>query len=360
MKQWIWGALGFGLAGLAVTCGGSDDGAGAGGLSGSPAGSGGDLGLSGGTGGDNFDECEGFDEAAELTPVNMFIQFDKSGSMDQDGKWGNATAALSAFFQDPDAAGLRVGLRFFPTSDCGCDIDDCAELQVPLAPLTAEPAPADAHEDDLLSAIDDHDPNGNTPLYAALAGSIQAAESHLSSNPGEKSVVIIVTDGEPTSCNEDFDDIAALAADGLQNGVLTYAIGLVGSNINLMNMIALQGGTGQAFVIGNGNTAEELLAALTQIQGNTVSCSFVVPDQASNGDAIDPKQVNLVVTTGGNETTVPQVPDVGSCGSEPGWYYDDPANPSVITLCPEYCAQIQADDSAQVKLEFGCATQGPR
>ena len=365
------GLMGLALAGLAATCGGSEDGSkletggvGAGlavGAGGNSAGSG--LltsGNGGGTGGDDFNECEGFDEAAELVPVNMFIQFDKSGSMDNDNKWNNATNALSAFFQDPGAAGLRVALRFFPNDGCGCNIDDCAQMEVALAPLTADPAPADTQEQALLDAINANGPDGNTPMYAALAGAIQAAETHIMDNPGERAVVIIVTDGEPNGCNEDYDDIAGLAAAGVQNDVLTYAIGLQGSNENLMNMIAAQGGTNQAFLIGNGNTTQDLLTALQQIQGNTVSCSFVVPTEASNGQTIDPNQVNLVVTSGGTSTTVPQVADAGSCGSDPGWYYDDPANPSVITLCPDYCDAIQADENAQIKLEFGCATETPQ
>lgn len=367
-RAWKFSLIGCALAGLAATCGGSSDNTttesgGPGGLNGGNGGSGAGTGFltgGGGQGGDNFDECEGFDEAAELVPVNMFIQFDKSGSMDNDNKWDNATGALSTFFADPGAAGLRVALRFFPTNDCGCDVDDCAQMEVGLGPLTADPAPMDVQEQALLDAVDANDPDGNTPLYAALAGAIQAAETQLMNNPAEKSVVIVVTDGEPNGCNEDYDDIAALAADGVQNGVLTYAIGLAGSNENLMNMIAQEGGTMQAFLIGNGNTSQDLLTALQQIQGNTVSCSFVVPETASNGETIDPNQVNLVVNAGGGSTKVPQVADSGSCGNGPGWYYDDPANPSVITLCPDYCAEIQADESAQITLEFGCATETPQ
>ena len=148
-----------------------------------------------GQGGDNFNECEGFDEAAELVPVNMFIQFDKSGSMDDNNKWTNATNALGAFFQDPGAAGLRVALRFFPTNDCGCNVASCAQMEVDLGPLTADPAPADTQEQALMDAIAANGPNGNTPLYAALAGAIQAAETQLMTNPAERAVVVIVTDG---------------------------------------------------------------------------------------------------------------------------------------------------------------------
>jgi hypothetical protein len=183
----------------------------------------------------------------------------------------------------------------------------------------------------------------------------------MAANPGEKAVVILVTDGEPNGCNENFDDIAALAAAGLANGVPTYAIGLVGSNEALMNQIAQEGGTGQAFLIGNGNTSQDLLAALQAIQGNTVSCTFAVPDTSADGTPIDPKQVNLVYSSGGNAPqTVPQVASAADCGDDPAWYYDNPADPSTITLCPVFCAQVQGDASADIKLEFGCATETPQ
>jgi hypothetical protein len=290
----------------------------------------------------------------------MFITFDKSGSMDDSSKWSNATQALGAFFSDPGAAGLRVALRFFPTQDCGCNVDSCAQMLVPLGELTADAAPMDAQEEALLGAIANNGPNGNTPLYAALAGAIQAAEDQLMQAPNEKAVVIVVTDGEPNGCNEDFDDIAGLAGAGLANGVLTYSIGLVGSNENLMNMIAQEGGTMSAFLIGNGNTSQDLLNALLAIQGSTVSCQFVVPDTSADGTPIDPKQVNVVYSSGGGPPqTVPQVSGPGECGDAPAWYYDNPSDPNTISLCPNFCDVVQQDESAQINLQFGCATEGP-
>src|SRR5438094_799735 len=51
---------------------------------------------------------------ATFSPVNMFVTFDKSGSMSQNNKWTDATTAFIAFFRDPGTAGLRVAFRFFP------------------------------------------------------------------------------------------------------------------------------------------------------------------------------------------------------------------------------------------------------
>ena len=51
--------------------------------------------------------------SAELKPVNMSVMFDRSQSMNENGKWPNVIAALNSFFQNPGAARLRVALRFF-------------------------------------------------------------------------------------------------------------------------------------------------------------------------------------------------------------------------------------------------------
>ena len=118
----------FGVLASAANCGSdgdsSQDGAGAGAGAGGGNGTGGtgavfDLDASPGDSGDGSTidpdaACATASEEATLVPVNMIIMFDRSGSMDQSNKWPNATSALTAFFEDPGTAGLRIALRFFP------------------------------------------------------------------------------------------------------------------------------------------------------------------------------------------------------------------------------------------------------
>ena len=40
-----------------------------------------------------------------------------------------------------------------------------------------------------------------------------------------------------------------------------------------------------------------------------------------------------------------------------GWYYDDPANPTRIVVCPDTCATLQSASDARVDVLLGCATQ---
>ena len=186
--------------------------------------------------------------SAKLKPVNMLVMFDRSQSMNDNGKWPNATAALTSFFQNPGADGLRVALRFFPhdepaagcTQD-GCDAVACSQPIVPIGELTAD-AGADRYARgrtrDRHRQLGARHGGGNrsggggqgTPIYAALDGALRWGTSYQAMHSDEATVIIFVTDGEPNGCDENFDDISKLAADALANsGVKTYAIGLEGS-----------------------------------------------------------------------------------------------------------------------------------
>lgn len=307
--------------------------------------------------------CAATGEEANLVPINMFIMFDKSGSMLDNNKWTNSTKALIDFFKDQGSAGLRVALRFFPDTGCdatACDIDVCSEPLVPLAPLSSEAAPTDGQEDKLVSAVKSKAPNGGTPMYVALGGAEKWATVYQTAHPSEKTVVVLVTDGEPNGCEESVSKIAKLAAEAKSsNNVLTYAVGLAGSNTSTMNSIAVAGGTTKGFFIGNGNASADLLAALKAIQGSQVACTFQMPTMGSNGEKVDPMLVNVNYTpgTGGAPVTFGQVPTAGDCNAQKGgWFYDDPAKPTTVTLCPSTCTSVQADEKAKIEILLGCAT----
>lgn len=87
---------------------------GAGGASSGTSGAG--DGAGGGT------SCAGETSTAELVPLDLYIMLDASGSMEdrlptRNTKWEAITAALEAFFTDPQSAGLGVGLQYFPLRD---------------------------------------------------------------------------------------------------------------------------------------------------------------------------------------------------------------------------------------------------
>ena len=109
---------GPGVGGSATGTGGAPAGA--------PTGEGGTAGqimLVGGAGG-GVPECVVFDSAAALAPLDVFIMLDSSGSMDfiaqgNTTKWQLVRNAFEGFVNDPESAGLGVGLSFFPIIDGG-------------------------------------------------------------------------------------------------------------------------------------------------------------------------------------------------------------------------------------------------
>ncbi len=312
---------------------------------------------------------------AKLKPVNMLVMFDRSGSMNNNNKWTNASAALTAFFQDPNAAGLRVALRFFPhdnpASGCSggnngaCDANACSQPLVPIGELTADPAPTDTQEGALVTAVMNSAPGGGggggsgTPTYAALDGALRWATSYQPMHPDETTVVVFVTDGMPNGCDENFDDISQLAADALANtGVATYAIGLEGSSTDQMNQLAQAGGTMQAIFIDTSASAEqELVDALNAIRGQALSCDFPMPQASDPGMMIDPAKVNVTFTPStGMAGTLGQVSDESACGTTNSWYYDMPSAPTRITLCPAACDLVRSDPNAKLEILLGCQT----
>lgn len=86
-------------------------------------------------------------------------------------------------------------------------------------------------------------------------------------------------------------------------------------------------------------------------------CSYEIPD-APDGMTFDRNRVNVVYTPSstGAPDTIPSVGTPDRCGAE-GWYYDDPAMPAIILLCPSSCALLGSDAAGRVNIAFGCETE---
>lgn len=323
-----------------------------------------DIGGIGGGGGGGGMACATGSSEAKVANVNMFLMFDQSSSMEQNDRWGRATAALVKFLQAPETSGLKVALRFFasdePQAGCNvqqCNIEACSRPLVELGALTE--AGGDAHEAALVQAIQSRVPNGvgpGTPISAALQGAVNWGIDFNESAPEtERAVVVFVTDGEPSGCEERTNAISAIAAEGRDANVLTFAVGLQGAPENLMNAIARAGGTGEAIFVGDGNAEEDLLEALNSIRGRAMSCEFDLP-KTSN---VDPSKVNVTLTIGDTEEQWSKVTNAGQCNGTKAWHYDSETNPSAVVLCPAACDAASSTPGARIDVVFGCETGKP-
>ncbi len=401
-------------------------------------------------------ECTVFSASAELLPLDVFMLFDASGSMQEpaDGdvtKWQATRRAIRGFFRDPESEGIGVALTFFPQvqedvpllceDDSACmrrgacipaqacrdagvlcnTVTDC-ELRgfpddacLPLGycpglggimdstcsldgtfPCTMGTGPCLAtgvcdNRDNcdvadyrtpaigperlnegaraLLSTYDafevTREDAGGTPTLPALRGVVEGATEWALANPTHKVVVVIATDGFPTSCDPElrlgFEEGVENLADVAQRGVeaasvQTFVIGVFGpgerefAQVHL-DRIAVAGDTGAAFIVETGRaTSDELLDALNQVRLDATACDFALSEPVP----LTGEPVFARITRDGRETWLTDVGGPAGCGGG-GYYVPDPMEELVrIALCPESCALLGASPDRELEILTTC------
>jgi uncharacterized protein YegL len=406
-RRWlIGGASALVLAAVvAPGCGGSegsefgDPNAGSG-TSGGPSGPGFDL-RDGSTDADSGQDplknsCATASAEARRLPVYMQFIIDGSGSMDgfdgvgfipgereadplspgrQTGKkWIAVRGALQAFFDDlaakPDPS-FAVGMYLFSSTA----VKPPTAVDVPIK--LVDMAQATALKTRLAPPVF---PNGGTPLCGSIDGQLAILKAYKPTAPvqtGGKYVLVAMTDGIPTDTKTACLASVTAAKTGTPP-VATFAVGVGNEDADpatvydevFMKDLANAGGTavpgcnpswGNAdktgkpchFQITPGTkTAVQIkadfLAAINAIRDAVASCEFPLTRPPGSG-AIDPANVNVIMTTGGVDKTIPQ-------DAKDGWTYDDPVNPTKVFLHGKACDALKADPAAKIKIVVGCKT----
>ena len=354
------GAAGVGGGGTGAT-------AGTGGGAGWPTGGSGGGATEGGTDapadvnfGYDAPSSDGYVEAcaetvvtAEPLPLDLYFMLDTSGSMS-----GSNIDALHQgvvnFAQDASAAGIFVSGQQFAIGGYSetCNPADYANPAVPWSQL---PYPQFVNWVNSLAAT------GYTPSVASLQGAVDACKARLASVSNHKCVVVFVTDGNPEGNCAPTQSAAqaplgAIAADSCANGIPVFAIGfpnLPALGQGIINFVAQQGCTNQAFIIQSGSMGAQFTQQLLAIQQASLGCEFLMPH--TDAGLIDIDQVKLTYTPGGGGAPqeLPRVGDAGQCAGQ-GWYYDNNNNPSKLILCPDSCNTVKSDPNGQVNVELGC------
>jgi hypothetical protein len=324
---------------------------------------GGFIGDGGPEGGfDDDAACAATSSEAKIVPLDMIILLDRSGSMDDGTKWPGATEALKAYVTSPDAAGVNVGIIYFPIDappdGLTCNYKHYDEPVVPIAELPGN-APA------FTSSIDNEGPyGGGTPMWGALKGALFAATSYQDANPLHKVILVLASDGDPNSCefegfppgSDTIPGIAQLAESALNyNGVQTFAIAMQGATVTNLDQIAAAGGTVEALdVTANINL---FLDKMKEIQTKALACDFPIPE-APMGQTFDKELVAVKYTptvNPANAEEIPRADNFGDCSGKTGWYYDNNVKPTKIVLCPASCQKIKDDLQSKIDVLFGCA-----
>jgi hypothetical protein len=243
-----------------------------------------------------------------------------------------------------------------------------------------------AHRTQVSTSLDTiMGPSGGTPTHDAFHAGVAAIEA--TKLPGSRFIVLI-TDGQPTflsGCRgtgstqqpQDptpiLDDVKAART---QN-VRTFVIGSPGSEEvgvpiysdarQWLSMAASLGGTALPGCSDQGpnfchfdmtrttDFSQALRDVLSQIVGTVLSCSYTLPVPPSGG-TLDTSKVNVVLTPkGGKSELIAQAPP-GACTE--GWQYS--TDGAHVNLCASTCKRVQAAESPEVDVLFGCSTQvGP-
>jgi hypothetical protein len=194
--------------------------------------------------------CQSGSTPTSLQGVVLAFAFDVSSSMgagttpynDRTLKWEPVVAATKAFFIDPSSTGVSALLTFFPNDAGGgggmggggmggggdsplCDSDEYATPDVGLTSLPSEAFGAAIDE---ITPPDDDSWRSGTPTMAVLTGTIANVQEMQAADPANKYVIVLVTDGEPSSCSAQDNDVqnVAAAAGAVSDTIPTYVIGV--------------------------------------------------------------------------------------------------------------------------------------
>jgi hypothetical protein len=300
-------------------------------------------------------------------PGNVLFVFDQSTSMLElwNGSTKLATAQMAiqnAFSQVANK--LSAGMILFPTPQTPCDPADilCLLAQATLCPdvppiqmtpqITVRSGPEflTAWAQALAGAA----PALGTPTEKAL----QQAEAALQAPPPGNTVVVLVTDGQPTcGANE-----AAIAGRLLAKRIKTYVVGLPGANgSRILDQIAIAGGTAPpnctADCFMTPADGAELERSLAEVATTTVdrqtrtsidSCSFALTPAAG----ANPDDVHLIIT----ETATGKVYEVPRDPVN-GWSLSP--DQKSATLNGPICDAAKTGQFKNLEFQYGCVTVPP-
>jgi len=326
-------------------------------------------------------------------PSSMLLLVDRSGSMhiklpSGDSRWQATKKGLSDLVHAlPSSA--HVGAMMFPQGDapvnayCGIDaslndVKCTASWPEPTeaarcSTATYKPGVASkALDKSQISAIDslvaasDNEFYWGTPLAPALNAAV--ATQRASTVKGARSVILL-TDGNPTSCDatsgisNDISHVVSAASAGNKDGVRTFVIGVIddarqAARAENLSPVAVAGGTLRSASCATDNSCFYAVTAATfatdikkvfeEISAQAFDCKFNVPEP-KQGAVADPDTLNVEVSGGGGSYVIKR-----DTSKKDGWDYLPGGKQ--LEVYGEACKKLSGSD-LNVKVVVGCKTQ---
>jgi hypothetical protein len=351
---------------------------GVGGSGANAAGTGGQLFDDAGTGG-FFEGCVSVGGVAHNTagPATVVLFIDNSPSMRDEILWTRDN--MNIFSQTVQAAGLDLRVVVIACMEGG----DCEGHEGAWGICIPEPLGAVGGCETL--PYDDT----NLPGYLHIDVRIPSQKGfdrvldtydqwHTMLRPGTPLHIVGISDDTEELTAQQFDD-ALLALDPSLDGYYFHSIFSFQSKEDACAiaesepccLYAAPGGEGTPYrelALMTGGVTGDLCAqdfdpvfqqfATAVIESATLSCDWEIPPPPE-GETLNPGFVNVVfVDENGDPTVIGMVSAPEQCDEvSHGWYYDNPNAPETVVMCPQTCTWIQGRVGAEVRIEFGCATE---
>jgi len=211
--------------------------------------------------------------------------------------------------------------------------------------------------------------NTRTNAFTAIVNGYPNYRSRL--RPGATTHIVVVSDDDSAITAAEFDaQLAGLAPGFLRrpivHSIVTRDATELESNMDgcvvagcpcgyrvgteYLGLSAATGGIVQSICAADWGPVSDAIAAAV-VETTSVPCLYAMP-APSGGLTVNPEQVNVYSVAAGERTLIPNVADALACGTEPGWYYDDPADPRTVFLCGAACVSV----TGSVEIDFGCDT----
>ena len=211
--------------------------------------------------------------------------------------------------------------------------------------------------------------NTRTNALTAIVNGYPNYRSRL--RPGATTHIVVVSDDDSAITAADFDaQISALSPGFLRrpivHSIVTRDATELESNMDgcvvagcpcgyrvgteYLGLSAATGGIVQSICAADWGPVSDAIAAAV-VETTSVPCSYAIPSPGG-GLSVNPEQVNVYSAAAGERTLIPNVAEAAACSAEPGWYYDNPADPRTLELCSASCVSV----TGSVEIDFGCDT----
>ncbi len=228
----------------------------------------------------------------------------------------------------------------------------CAASAYELASPQKLPAAANG----IISALTNRQLGGGTPTWPAVQGAINSAKSWQQSRPTHKSIVVLATDGMPSTCDpsiaplfpDDFSvtKVVAAVAEGAQAGISTFVIGVFRpeeADVAQANLdaVAAAGSDSEAFIVTTDNNVDgQFLQALLNVRNTASTCVYALDWKRTHKD----NRYVVTLVNDGRSRQLTRVANAAACDGNDQFYFDpEPvadANRAQINLCPAICEAV--------------------